>query len=118
MDAPKLGPWLTLPWPPAVCSPNARVHWTVRARAVKAYRRECWALAKQAGVCKPRDNNAVVTVEFCVPDGRRRDDDNIIAAFKSGRDGLADAMGIDDSQFTFAYRINRKDRIGVVRVFV
>ncbi len=27
------------------------------------------------------------------------DDDNVIAAFKAGRDGLADALRIDDSRF-------------------
>ena len=32
-------------------------------------------------------------------DRRARDDDNIIASFKAGRDGMAQALGIDDKRF-------------------
>jgi len=35
-------------------------------------------------------------ITFDPPDRRPRDDDNVLAAFKSGRDGIADALGIDD----------------------
>jgi len=40
-----------------------------------------------------------VFLDFCPPNRRARDDDNIVAAFKAGRDGLADALGIDDANF-------------------
>jgi crossover junction endodeoxyribonuclease RusA len=33
------------------------------------------------------------------PDKRRRDWDNIVASLKSGLDGIADALGVDDSRF-------------------
>jgi Holliday junction resolvase RusA-like endonuclease len=33
------------------------------------------------------------------PDKRRRDWDNIVASLKSGLDGIADALGIDDAHF-------------------
>lgn len=38
-------------------------------------------------------------IDFIPPDKRRRDDDNCFAAFKSGRDGLAQALGVDDHCF-------------------
>jgi crossover junction endodeoxyribonuclease RusA len=38
-------------------------------------------------------------IEFMPPDRRARDDDNLIASFKSGRDGMADALGINDKLF-------------------
>ena len=38
-------------------------------------------------------------IDFYPPDRRARDDDNMIASFKSGRDGIADALGIDDKRF-------------------
>jgi crossover junction endodeoxyribonuclease RusA len=33
------------------------------------------------------------------PDKRRRDWDNVVASLKSGLDGIADALGIDDARF-------------------
>ena len=36
---------------------------------------------------------------FYPPSKRHFDDDNVVAAFKPGRDGVADALGIDDSRF-------------------
>jgi crossover junction endodeoxyribonuclease RusA len=43
-----------------------------------------------------------VTLRIYPPDKRRRDWDNIVASLKSGLDGIADAMGIDDSRFRLA----------------
>lgn len=36
---------------------------------------------------------------FYPPDRRYRDDDNMISAFKHGRDGVALALGVDDRRF-------------------
>jgi crossover junction endodeoxyribonuclease RusA len=95
---------LSLPWPPKVLSPNARTHWSVRSKAAKLYRSECYILAKQfihaggfAGL--PADGTLHLWLDFYPPDRRHRDDDNITAAFKSGRDGLAEALGINDKRF-------------------
>ena len=38
-------------------------------------------------------------ITFIQPDKRRRDRDNLLAAMKSGLDGLAQALGVDDSEF-------------------
>ena len=89
---------LILPWPPKECSPNARVHWSKRSKAAKAYRQLCWALAKQAAIQAP-DGALALWIDFYPPDRRQRDDDNLIAAFKSGRDGIAEALGINDKRF-------------------
>lgn len=107
---------LTLPWPPAACSPNARVHWSKKSRAAKAYRAACHLLAKQAGLQSPA-GQALLVVEFVPPDRRRRDDDNLLAMFKSGRDGLADALGIDDNVFATQIRVSKETtKGGAVRV--
>src|SRR3546814_725172 len=37
-----------------------------------------------------------VKITFCPPDRRHRDDDNMIASFKSGRDGMCEALGLND----------------------
>lgn len=87
-----------LPWPPKVLSPNARTHWATRSRAAKNYRAQCHWIAKRDGLMAPA-GRLLLVIEFMPPNRARRDDDNLIAAFKSGRDGLADALRVDDSLF-------------------
>ncbi|AXA25664.1 MULTISPECIES: endodeoxyribonuclease RusA [Pseudomonas] len=107
---------LTLPWPPAACSPNARVHWSRKSKAAKTYRYACFLLARQAGIQTPK-GDALLMLEFVPPDRRRRDDDNLLAMFKAGRDGLADALGIDDNVFTTLFRVSKETiKGGAVRV--
>ena len=53
----------------------------------------------QSGVSIDWFGDIHLWIDFCPPDRRHRDDDNIIAAFKAGRDGLADALGVDDKRF-------------------
>jgi crossover junction endodeoxyribonuclease RusA len=107
---------VTLPWPPAACSPNARVHWSKKSRAARAYRATCRLLAKQVGLQTPQ-GEALLILEFVPPDKRRRDDDNLLAMFKAGRDGLADALGIDDSIFSTQIRLSKETtKGGAVRV--
>lgn len=95
---------VVLPWPARVLSPNARAHWSKRSRAAKSYRRQCFLFARQAGLVAPA-GRILLDLEFLPPDARRRDDDNLVAAFKSGRDGLADALGVDDRLFVSQARL-------------
>lgn len=98
-----------LPFPPAGLNPNKRLHWAAKAKAVKAYRDACRTLTWQACVKgAPQFGQSIkVTITFIVPDRRWRDDDNIIGSFKAGRDGLADALGVNDRRFVTTYEINR-----------
>jgi len=93
---------IKLPWPPKDLSPNARVHWSKRSKAAKSYRLACATLTKQAAPKLPESERLVLWITFYPPDKRHRDDDNLIAAFKSGRDGLAEALGINDKRFVCA----------------
>lgn len=90
---------LVLPWPPSELSPNKRLHWRALAKHKAAYKGACWALAKQAGAAIDWDGDIHVWLDFYPPDKRHRDDDNMIASFKSGRDGVALAMGVNDRRF-------------------
>ena len=91
---------LHLPWPPKELSPNARVHWAKKSKVAKAYRAQCGFITKAAKVVVPvTEGRLHLWLTFYPPDKRRRDDDNMIASFKSGRDGIADALGIDDCRF-------------------
>lgn len=92
---------ITLPWPPKELSPNARLHWSKKSKAAKGYRHACYMLAIQSGAKAgiPWVGDIHLWIDFYPPDRRHRDDDNMIAAFKAGRDGLADALGVDDKRF-------------------
>lgn len=109
-------------WPPKQLSPNARGHWSVKSRYARRYRSTCHAYAHNArvaaGVKLQAGQQLSLSLVFCPPDRRKRDDDNLVAAFKSGRDGIADALGIDDSQFVTTFRIGDVQKGGAVLVEV
>lgn len=110
---------VTLPFPPSVLNPNRGGHWAKAAKAKREYRTTCWKLAVEAGAggIKKPEGRLALFLDFYPPDRRKRDDDNMIAAFKSGRDGLADALGIDDKRFQVFPRVVEEVG-GMVRVIV
>ena len=117
------GDRLVLPWPPKELNPNGRMHPAQKSRFVKAYRAECWALALEAfgAGAGPRmfagDMPIGVRLDFFPPDGRARDDDNCEAAFKAGRDGVAEALKIDDRRFIVTRCLRPEVRGCVVMTF-
>lgn len=112
---------LELPWPPRQLSPNARQHWATLAKAKKAYRARCAAIGRQAGgraLVAGRERLAV-HLSFFPPNRRGRDWDNLLASMKSGLDGLADALGVNDSRWRLSMEIvDEPVRNGVVVVTV
>lgn len=97
-----------VPYPPVKqVSPNSRVHWSVSSKAKKIYKTTCMYLTTMAGVkIHTRTKHSIrMHLTFCPPDRRRRDDDNLVASFKAGRDGIAAAMGVDDSYFLSEHAI-------------
>lgn len=91
---------LILPLPDPCLSPNARVHWAKKGRAVKELRRcaSLVALAEMtaARVKPPRWKTATVQVTAYYPVKRRRDKDNLVASLKAAFDGLVDAGMLED----------------------
>jgi crossover junction endodeoxyribonuclease RusA len=55
-------------------------------------------------------------VTFQPPDKRRRDRDNLQASLKAHFDGIADALGVNDSLFVPTYAIGEPVKGGAVRV--
>lgn len=109
---------LTLPWPPKILGPNQRAHWAERSRAAKKYRAEC-ALLSRGRLQLPESGQIALRLEFHPPDGRIRDDDNMLASFKAGRDGVADGLGIDDRRFSVrSMRVCEKRPGGAVVLIV
>lgn len=98
---------LELPWPSRELSPNFRGHWATVAKVKKAYRLKCHQLGLANGLhLAPKTPDSVkVHLLFCQPDRRGRDWDNMLASMKSGLDGLAEAMGIDDRHWRLAFDV-------------
>lgn len=89
---------ISLPWPPSDLSPNTRSHWAALARAKKRYRDACFISTREQRIKVPAAR-LDVALWFVPPDRRSYDSDNLIARMKSGLDGIAQALGIDDAQF-------------------
>ena len=108
---------LTLPWPPADLSPNARQHWSALSRAKKAYRAACAWTAKEQGAKRIEAERLHLSITFVPPNRRAHDLDNCLARMKSGLDGLADVLGVDDKRWSLT--ISKSDEVGgLVRVEV
>ena len=92
-----------VPWPSRALSPNGRVsHFTLARlkRLAKSYAatatREAIAGRAVAYPVGVRLRYDIVTRPKC---RRNRDDDNTVAMLKASLDGIAQALGVDDSQF-------------------
>ncbi len=88
---------IDLPWPSKDLSPNSRCHWAVKAKAVKKARHDAYWLAHTAE--RVGAGYLTVWLTFSPPTKGRYDDDNLVARCKSYLDGIADALGVDDSRF-------------------
>ena len=108
---------LTMPWPPTALSPNARQHYMALARAKKKYREACAWTAKEQGARRIEADKLHLTLTFFPPKRPGPDLDNCLASMKSGLDGLADVLGVDDRHWSLT--IKKGDTIGgFVRVEV
>lgn len=101
---------LMLPWPPAALSPNARQHWAQLAKAKKAYRAACAWTAKEQGAGRIEADKLHLSLVFYPPSRRAYDLDNALARMKSGLDGLADVLGVDDKHWSLS--IDRAEQVG------
>lgn len=113
---------IELPWPPAELNPNNKAHWAVKSRRARMYRNMCLVLARSAAQAQNYRLAGLgkigFFIEFCPPDRRRRDDDNMLASFKSGRDGVADALSVDDNRFVTSFEVGKPIEDGLVVVKV
>lgn len=106
---------VTLPWPSSRLSPNARVHWAALAKAKRVYREACSWQARLQGITPMSADALHVSITFYAPTRRAYDLDNALARMKSGLDGLADVLGVDDSKWTLTIR-KAEEIGGFVRV--
>lgn len=117
---------IILPWPDRRLSPNAkrRTHWRVYQPVTKKARADAalavleaakgriaiarWELAGESPI--------PITVRFYPPDRRHRDDDGMVGSFKALRDGIADALEVNDRRFRPHYIFEEADKPGRIEV--
>lgn len=111
------GGTITLPWPSADLSPNARKHYMRHSSAKKRAKRDGFFAAKASKVYPAPDGRISIELHFWPPVERRRDEDNLIARMKAPLDGIAAALGVDDSRFKIReVHIHRAQAPGRVEV--
>jgi crossover junction endodeoxyribonuclease RusA len=92
---------IELSWPAKELSPNARVHHMVLWRFKSAAKKEAyWATKYVRPLTWAHDGPLPVRIVAHPPDNRARDTDNLISSLKAHLDGIADALGVNDSTFT------------------
>lgn len=95
---------VTLPFPDKDLNPNRAngKHWSVTSGLRKKAKHVGHILgleaAHRAG-WEPHGQDVPMRITFEMPDRRWRDRDNLLAAMKPSLDGIALALGVDDSQF-------------------
>ncbi|WP_444668381.1 hypothetical protein [Cereibacter changlensis] len=87
------------PWPPHELSPNDRSPNWLKRKKKRSHRSACFMMAKAANHCRKIENQPLTFHMICHPPKQRWDDDNLIAAMKAGRDGIAEALGVNDKNF-------------------
>jgi crossover junction endodeoxyribonuclease RusA len=93
---------IKLDFPASCLFPNAKAKkgWHAAIKAKVAAREAAFYTTKQtAGAWKPEPGLIPLSIVFCPPDKVRRDWDGMAGAIKSALDGVAMALGVDDSRF-------------------
>lgn len=107
-----------LPWAAKSQSPNARVHWATKARDAKTAKTMAAALTRLETKTKPQWLSARLQWTFHPKTAHALDLDNCIASCKAYQDGIALALGIDDSLFDTSYEIKEPVKGGKVVVTI
>jgi crossover junction endodeoxyribonuclease RusA len=116
---------LEVDFPPRKLFPNKKAHWGTKHKVAKKYRNDCFVLTKDAirrgWIALPDSEKIGLHLIFTPPHQRSviPDDDNIESAFKSGRDGIAEALGVNDRRFVTTKTVLSRDpacKFGKVRV--
>jgi crossover junction endodeoxyribonuclease RusA len=81
---------------------NVRGHWGKRARRAKRQREAARLLVRAARIAIPKSGPVAITLTRIAL--RALDSDNLASGFKAVRDGVADALGVDDGSARIEWR--------------
>lgn len=92
---------ITLPFPHKALWPNGRAHWAIKHREFQKHKQ--WAyiatLSRLPRCFKHNGQLVTLTYNITPKTANKIDADNAVAAMKAYQDGIAMALGIDDSAF-------------------
>lgn len=103
---------ITVSWPARVLSPNVSAHGARKGAARRVQREEAYWLTKEAKIAIPDHVPVRIRLDAFPRHERKRDYDNLLASCKGALDGLAKALGVDDSIFRPALEIHPADGTG------
>lgn len=110
---------IDLPWPHKDLSPNGRKDRREVAGLRREQRVDAYIITKAAtGRSWVPPVEPELTLKFFPPDYRKRDIDNMLASMKSALDGIADAIGIDDSKWALTLRRGEPVKGGRVLIHI
>ena len=94
---------IELPFPPASLSGHAKGHWRSKSNPTAVYRELAREATKAAGVYVPGGKGDIRVIVTFYPANRRGDRVNFPIRIKPMFDGIADALGVNDSRFLPSY---------------
>lgn len=107
---------IELPFPPASLSGHAKGHWRSKAAVTARYRRAAHMAVLAEGVpIVPETGDIRIIVAF-YPPNKRGDRVNFANRMKPYFDGIADALGVNDSRFLPSYLFGEPVKLGKVVV--
>jgi crossover junction endodeoxyribonuclease RusA len=107
---------IELPWFPNALRPNARPHFMAKATATKKARQWAFLATKEVQPFPPREGPIKLIVCYFPKTAHALDMDNCIAASKAYFDGIAQALGVNDSRFVIAPHIAQPVKGGRITV--
>lgn len=109
---------VTIPWPPRTLHPNGRPHWRIKAESAAISRNDAFLLTRTAlrGRKPAFEERIQVRLTFCPPNRHKHDIDGCLSANKAALDGIADALGVDDSRFSLTLERGPVTKGGAVYV--
>jgi crossover junction endodeoxyribonuclease RusA len=109
---------ISLPWPDARLSPNGRGHWRVSHEAKQTAKANAFWIAKEAIGQAIARRPVHVAITFHPKSKRRQDDDNMLASNKAALDGVAQALGVDDSEWSISIKRGEPVKGGRVDLWI
>lgn len=109
------GGTIELPFPSAKLAGHNSGHWRAISGLVRKHREWAKYAALEAAIPVPDKGDILLAITF-VPPNRRGDRVNYPNRMKAYIDGIADALGVNDSRFLPAYRYAEPEMPGKVIV--
>lgn len=107
---------IELPWPPSILSGHAKGNWWGKAAITKEHREWARYATLAAKIpAMPDDGDILVKIAFHPPN-KRGDRTNFPNRMKPYFDGIADALGVNDSRFLPSYEFYAPVKGGKVLV--